>query len=74
MVVMVLRRSLTKILTLIKPTIHQKYVVFGKNRKLMLYMKLQNYFYGYIRALLLFYEILSKDIQEMNFLLNPYDP
>ena len=39
-----------------------------------MYMKLQNYLYGYIRVALLFCKKLSHYLEAMGFIINPYNP
>ena len=40
----------------------------------MLYVKLSKALYGMLRAALLFYKRLRKDLENMGFEVNPYDP
>ena len=48
-------------------------MVISNNEKMILYVKLQKYLYGYIRAALIFKENLSRDLQGMGFILNLYN-
>ena len=40
----------------------------------MLYVRFSKALYGILRATLLFYKRLRKDLENMGFELNPYDP
>ena len=40
----------------------------------MLYVRLSKAFYGMLKAALLFYKRLRFDLEEMVFVVNPYDP
>jgi hypothetical protein len=40
----------------------------------MLYVKLQKALYGLMRAILLFYRKLRKELEDFGFTVNPYDP
>ena len=40
----------------------------------MLYVRLSKALYGILRAALLFYKRLRKDLEDMGFEVNPYDP
>ena len=74
LVVMVLRRSLSDLLTLIDTTLYHKYVATGSNWKLILYIKLHKALCVYIWLAPLFYEKLTRDLKAMGFVINLYDP
>ena len=40
----------------------------------MLYVRLSKALYGMLKAALLFYKRLRFDLEEMGFVINPYDP
>jgi hypothetical protein len=55
------------------PKIYQKYVTIKKGRQ-VLYLRLQKALYGIMESALLFYRKLIKELKEMDFEINPYDP
>ena len=69
-----MRELLAELIILINPTMYQKYVVHGNNGKTILYVNVQKDFYVYIRAALLFYEYIYKDLEVMGFFINPFEP
>src|SRR5210317_1489638 len=71
-VVMRMRGKLAEYLVLIAPQIYKPYVVF-ENGKKVLYCEAQNAIYGTLKAALLFYKKLLKDLIEFGFEINPYD-
>ena len=40
----------------------------------MIYVRLSKALYGILRAAILFYRRLKKDLKNMGFIINPYDP
>jgi hypothetical protein len=58
----------------IAPQVYQKHVAIDKKGTLILYVKLQKALYGLMRASLLFYRKLFKELEEYGFVVNPYDP
>ena len=56
-----------------KPKIYRKCVTI-KNRRTVLYVKLQKSLYGCLRSALLFYEKLVADLNSIGLIINPYDP
>src|SRR5210317_1366865 len=71
-VVMRMRGKLAEYLVLIAPQIYKPYEVF-ENGKKVLYCEAQNAIYGTLKAALLFYKKLLKDLIEFGFEINPYD-
>ena len=53
---------------------YQKYVTTGPNGEPILYVKLLKALYGLLRLVLPFYKKLRKDLEDMGFEVNPYDP
>ncbi len=49
-------------------------MTIGKKGTLILYMKLQKMLYGLMRASLLIYRKLCKELEEYRFMVNPYNP
>ncbi len=72
-VVMKMNGLLAELMVKTDPKIHQKYVTIEKGRQ-VLYLRLQKALYGMIKSTLLFYRKLIKELKEMGFEINPYDP
>ena len=53
------------------PNINQKFV---KKKRQVIYLRLQIALYGMMKSALLFYKKLIKELKEMGFEINPYDP
>jgi hypothetical protein len=58
----------------IAPEVYQKYVAVDKRGTQILYLKLQKALYGLMRASLLFYRKLQKELKAYGFEINPYHP
>jgi hypothetical protein len=58
----------------VAPEVYRKYVFVNRKGETMLYMKLLNALYGILKAALLFYRKLIKDLMGIGFMINPYDP
>ena len=58
----------------IAPQVYRKYVTVNKKGTPILYVKLQKALYGLMRASLLFYRKLRKELEDNGFEVNPYDP
>ena len=71
---MVLEGRLAELMVATAPEVYRKYVSVGKNGKKVLYVKLRKALYGCLRSALLFWRLLSNDLIEQGFELNPYDP
>ena len=56
------------------PTPNDKKEKYSKKGVPMLYVRLSKALYGMLRAALLFYKRLRKDLEFMGFEINPYDP
>jgi hypothetical protein len=54
--------------------VYRKYVSLDKKGTKILYVKLQKALYGLMRASLLFYWKLQKELEAYGFEINPYDP
>ena len=54
--------------------IYKKCVIFGKNGKKHLYVRLSKAMCGTLKAELLCYRKLSRELKEYGFVINPYDP
>jgi hypothetical protein len=71
---MVLKGELAEMMVQIAPQAYRKYVTVDKKGTPILYVKLQKALYGLMRASLLFYRKLRKEVEEYGFKINPYDP
>ncbi len=73
-VLMVFKGNLVEMMVQIAPQVYRKYVTVDKKGTPILYVKLQKALYGLMRASLLFYQKLQKELEEYGFEVNPYDP
>ena len=73
-VLMLLRGNLAELMVKVDPSMYREYVTTSKKGVLMLYVKLDKAMYGMLRAALLFYKKLRKDLEKMGFVINPYNP
>ena len=64
--------EMVKVMTNINPT-YKKYVTEEKGKP-VLYVKLLKALYGCVQSALLWYKTFSELLQNMGFVLNPYDP
>ena len=72
-VIMKMNGSLAELMVKTDPKIYRKYVTIEKGRQ-VLYLRLQKALYGMMKSALLFYKKLVKELKEMGFEINPYDP
>jgi hypothetical protein len=73
-VLMVLKGELAEMMMQIAPQTYQKYVTVDRKGTPILFVKLQKALYGLMRASLLFYRKLQKELEQYGFKVNPYDP
>jgi hypothetical protein len=73
-VIMVLKGDLADMMVQIAPETYRKYITTDKNGTRILYVKLQKALYGLMRASLLIYRKLRKELKGYRFIVNPYDP
>ncbi len=71
---MVLKGDLAEMMIQVAPEVYRKYVAADKKGNKILYNKLQKALYGLMRASLLFYRKLRKELEAYGFEINPYDP
>jgi hypothetical protein len=74
MAIMRMRGKLAELMVKVAPEVYRKYIFVNKNGETVLYVKLLNALYGILKAALLFYKRLVKDLLGIGFKLNPYDP
>jgi hypothetical protein len=72
--IMRLHGKLTELMVKVAPEVYRKYVFVNKKGETVLYVKLLNALYGVLKAALLFYKKLVKDLMRIGFKLNLYDP
>ena len=53
---------------------YRKYFTVGPNGEPILYVRLLKALSGLLRSALLFYKKLRSDLENMGFVINPYDP
>ena len=58
----------------ITPEVYRKNITTDKKGTKILYVKLQKALYGLMRASLLFYSKLRKELKGYELIVNPYDP
>jgi hypothetical protein len=73
-VIMVLKGELVEMMIQIAPKVYRKYMSVDKKGTKILYVKLQKALYGLMRANLLFYWKLRKELEAYGFEINLYDP
>ena len=71
-VIMKMRKQLVDLMCKVAPGVYTKYVTIENGVK-VLYVRLLNALYGTLKAALLFYQKLVKDLEAEGFELNPYD-
>ncbi len=72
-VVMKMNGLLAELMVKMDPKIYQKYITIEKGRQ-VLYLCLQKALYGMMKSALLFYRKFIKELKEMGFEIDPYDP
>ena len=72
-IILILRGIAAQILIDIAPEVYESYVEIENGRS-VLYLECTNVIYGTIKAALLFYNKFRKDLEEIGFEVNPYDP
>ena len=73
-VLMKLCGKMVELLVAPYPSLYIKYVVGGENGEPVLYVKLSKVLYGLLRPALLFHKKLRKELEDMDFKINPYEP
>jgi hypothetical protein len=72
-VMMKIKGPLVDMLVALDPELYSDYVVMENGTK-VLYVQVLKALYGMLIASLLFYKKLRKDLEEIGFVVNPYDP
>jgi Reverse transcriptase (RNA-dependent DNA polymerase) len=71
-VLMKLEGTMAELLVLLDPELYKKFVQ-TRNNKTVLYVELKKALYGTLKAALLFWKLLSQELKNMGFEVNPYD-
>jgi hypothetical protein len=72
-VIMKIKGALVDMLVQLDAAIYKDYVILEGNNK-VLYVEVLKAIYGMLQSSLLFYKKLRKDLLEIGFIVNPYDP
>ncbi len=72
-VLMALKGELADMMVQITPQVYRKYMTVDRKGMPILYVKLQKALYGLMRASLLFYRKLRKELKAYGFTVNPYN-
>ena len=72
-VMMKITGVLVDMLVELNPELYGPYVVYEKNRK-VLYVQVMRAIYGMLEAALLWYKKFRKELEDVGFKFNPYDP
>ena len=72
--IVVLRGRLAELLVQIAPEIYRQFVITSMKGQTILHVRIQKVLYGILKGALLFYRKLTRDLTEVGFKLNPYDP
>ena len=72
-VIMKMQGKLAELLIEVAPEVYQDYVVIERGQTI-LYLELQKALYGMLQSALLFYQKLRHDLENVGFVVNPYDP
>ena len=73
-VIVWLRGKLAELMVATATEIYKKYVSVNRKGELVIYVEDLNALYGIMKAALLFYLKFVKNIKNIGFELNPYDP
>ena len=73
-IIMAIRGKTAELLVRMNASLYRPYIWYTKKGVTMLYVKINKALYGMLRAALLFYRKLRGDLEEMEFVVNPYDP
>jgi len=72
-VIMKMNGLLAELMVKTDPKMYRKYITIERGRQ-VLYLRLQKALYGMMKSTLLFYKKLVKELKEMGFDINPYNP
>ena len=69
-----LRGKLAELMVKVAPQIYRKHVIINRKGEMVLYVRILNAIYGIMKAALLFYQQLLRDLTSIGFVLNLYNP
>ena len=70
---MLMKGRLTELMVMAAPQTYRKFITIEKEQR-VLYMKVQKAPYAMLKSALLFYQKLCKDLENMGFEVNSYNP
>ena len=73
-ILMVLRAKLAEMMCRVNPELYRPFLAYSKKGVPMLYVRLSKALYGMLRAALLFCKKLRRQLEDLGFEVNPYDP
>ena len=73
-VIMLLRGPLAETMVLINPEKYRPYMTHDKKRVPILYVNMNKALYGLLKSALDFYLKLRGELEEKDYVINPYDP
>ena len=68
-----MRETFAELMVKVNPSLYRKYISTDKKGEPILYVRLLKALYGQLKAALLHYKKLSKELEEAGFKKNPYD-
>ena len=71
---MAIQGKTAELLVRLNPELYRLYTWYSKKGVPMLYVLVSKALYGMLRAVLMCYQKLRRDLEEMEFKVNPYDP
>jgi hypothetical protein len=73
---LLLRVHLAELMVQVNPALYPKYIIYGKNNKPHLYIKLSKAIYGLLKSAVLIYKKFVADLKynALPFVINPYEP
>ena len=71
---MLLRGKVAELMVRVNSTLYRPYITYSKKGVPMLYVRLSEALYGILRAALLFHKRLRKNLKNIGFKTNIYDP
>ena len=72
-VIVILENEMVNKMLEIDKDVYEKYIIHGKNRKKHMFVRLGKVMYGTLKAALLYYRKLPKELREYGFVVNPYN-
>ena len=73
-VIVILENEMVEAMLEIDKDVYKKYIIHGKNEKKHMYVRFSKEMHGTIKAALLYYRKVSKEIRGYGFVINLYKP